>query len=266
MVAVAKRHKKHKHEEHVDESWLVPYADILTLLLALFIVLFASSSIDAQKFQKLSAVFNTVFEGGSGVMNNPSPVEVLDPKSDVQSKGEATPKSPSTEYLEDQEALGKVKDKVDNFIANNELENQFKTKLTDEGLLITIRDNVLYAPGQATVKQEYIGLAKELSQILIFNPQRNIIVTGHTDNVPMNTREFGSNWELSVMRAVNFLKLMVNANSQLDPMFVSAKGYGEYQPVATNATAEGRAKNRRVEVLIQPLVLKDGTTEQIVNP
>lgn len=254
---VAKKHKKEHHEEHVDESWLVPYADILTLLLALFIVLFASSSIDAVKFQKLSATFQSVFEGGSGVMDQPSPVEPMDPKSDAPPKSSA--------YVEDQQALSQVKDKVDNFIANNELEKQFATKMTDEGLLVTIRDSVLFDPGKADVKQAYLPIAQELSEILVFDPERSVVVTGHTDNVPMNNEEFGSNWELSVMRAVNFLKIMVDSNPSLDPMYFSAKGYGEYKPIATNDTPQGRATNRRVEVLIQPRVLEDGTQANPVN-
>lgn len=254
---MAKKHKKEHHEEHVDESWLVPYADVLTLLLALFIVLFASSSVDVQKLQKLSAVFNTVFEGGSGVLEQPSPVEPLDPKSDSTSKSQA--------YLEDQEALGAIKDKVENFIAVNELEKQFATKLTDEGLLVTIRDSVLFDPGKADVKREYLPIAGELAEILVFDPERSVIVTGHTDNVPMNNAEFASNWELSVMRAVNFLKIMVDSNPDLDPMYFSAKGYGEYRPIASNDTAQGRAANRRVEVLIQPRVLEDGTATNTQN-
>ena len=124
-------------------------------------------------------------------------------------------------------------------------------------LLVTIRDSILFSPGKAILKPEYLAIADELAELLVFDPPRHIVVTGHTDNVPMNNAEFPSNWELSVMRAVNFLKIIVE-NEEIDPLLFSAKGYGEYQPIASNDTAEGRSKNRRVEVLIQPLVLKDG--------
>ena len=254
--AVAKKSKHKKHEEHVDESWLLPYSDLLTLLLALFIVLFASSTVDAQKLQKMSEVFSAVFDGGSGVMEQPTPIESQDANSD---------KPPSSAYVEDQNALAETKANVDNFIAVNELEKQFQTKLTDEGLLVTIRDSVLFDPGKASVKQEYLSIAKELSQLLVFNPPRSVIVTGHTDNVPMNNEEFASNWELSVMRAVNFMKIMMDSNASLDPMYFSAKGYGEFKPITSNDTAEGRAKNRRVEVLIQPRILEDGTKTNTAN-
>lgn len=251
-MALAKKHKKHKkHEDHVDESWLVPYADILTLLLALFIVLFASSTVDAKKMEQMSAVFNEIFTSGTGVMDNPVVIQTPNGStSDLQSG--------ASKYLEDQRALQQAHDRVDEFIAVNELESQFDTQMTDEGLLITIRDSVLFDMGKAEVKAEYATIADELSQILMFDPPRNIVITGHSDNVPIKTEEFDSNWDLSVMRAVNFMKEVVASNKELDSKYFSVKGYGEYNPIATNDTEEGRAKNRRVEVLVQPRVNEEG--------
>ena len=236
----------------MDESWLIPYADILTLLLALFIVLFASSTVDQQKLEQMSAVFSQVFDGGDGFMESPAPLEV--PKSSNQTGEE----SESSAYIEDQQALAEIQDSVDEYIAVNELEKQFATKLTDEGLLVTIRDSILFDFGEAEVKEEYRKIAEDISDLLVFDPPRNVVITGHTDNIPISSSEYASNWELSVMRSVNFLKILVN-NDTIDPLYFSAKGYGEYMPVASNDTEEGRAKNRRVEVLIQPRVLEDGT-------
>ena len=251
-MALAKKHKKHKkHEEHVDESWLVPYADILTLLLALFIVLFASSTVDQQKLQQMSAVFGEIFTSGTGVMDNPAVVQSPnDTTTDIQSG--------ASKYMEDQEQLKETHNRVDEFIAVNELEKQFETKMTNEGLLITIRDSVLFDMGHADVKVEYASIADELSKLLMFDPPRNIVISGHTDNVPIKTDEFDSNWDLSVMRAVNFMKEVVAGNEELDSKYFSVKGFGEYNPIATNDTEEGRAKNRRVEVLVQPRVNEDG--------
>ena len=252
-MALAKRAKKHKkHEEHVDESWLVPYADILTLLLALFIVLFASSTVDQKKLEQMSNVFNDIFTASSGIMDNSAPIAT--PNGSTQELN-----SQSSKYMEDQRALEAIQDNVEEFIAVNELEDQFETSLTGEGLLITIRDSVLFDSGQAEIKNEYLQIATELASVLTLESNRNVIVTGHTDNIPMNTPEFRSNWELSVMRAVNFLKVLIDQNEQLDSKHFSVKGFGEYNPIASNETADGRAKNRRVEVLIQPLVLEDGT-------
>ena len=251
-MALAKKHKKHKkHEEHIDESWLVPYADILTLLLALFIVLFASSSVDQTKLEQMSAVFNEIFTSGTGVMDNPAVVQTVNGSSSQLQSG-------ASKYMEDQDRLKESQNRVEEFIAINELEKQFETKMTDEGLLITIRDSVLFDMGRAELKAEYATIADELSQLLMFDPPRNIVITGHTDNVPINTNEFDSNWDLSVMRAVNFMKEVVSGNEELDSKYFSVKGYGEYSPIASNDTEEGREKNRRVEVLVQPRVTESG--------
>ena len=236
----------------MDESWLLPYADLLTLLLAVFIILFASSSLDEGKFSKLSSVFNEVFEGGTGVMEQSAPSTKPAPKELI---GEETENS---SYLEDQKSLGDIQERVDEYIAVNEFENQFETKLTDEGLLVTIRDSILFSTGSAEIAPEYNRIAEDIAELLVFDPPRQIIVTGHTDNIPIQTKQFESNWDLSVMRAVNFLKNIVR-NEEINPLLFSAKGYGEFQPIASNDTAEGRSKNRRVEVMIQPLVLRDGT-------
>ena len=252
-MALAKKSKRHKkHEEHVDESWLVPYADILTLLLALFIVLFASSTVDQKKLEQMSAVFNEAFSGGIGVLDNPSPT----PPVDVASPQET---DAMKKYAADQKQLQQTQAKVEELIAVNELENQFETKLTDEGLLITIRDSVLFQQGSAQISPDQITIAQELAQILSFNPERNVIITGHTDNVPMNTPEFPSNWELSSARAVNFLKVIVASNSAIDEKYFSIRAFADKIPLVPNDTPENRAKNRRVEVLIQPLVAEDGT-------
>ncbi|MER2108483.1 MAG: flagellar motor protein MotB [Solibacillus sp.] len=250
---MAKKHKKHKkHEEHVDESWLVPYADILTLLLALFIVLFASSTVDEKKMAEMSAVFNQVFDGGTSFLDNNAAIPTPNGSTEA-------PSTSATKYAADQRSLQQTQGRVDEFIAVNELEEQFETKMTDEGLLITIRDSVLYELGQAEVKQEYLPIAQELSKILQFEEPRNVVVSGHTDNIPIDTPQFDSNWDLSVMRAVNFLKIIIDGNEALDSKYFSVKGFGEFSPIASNETAEGRAKNRRVEILVQPRVAEDGT-------
>lgn len=247
LVALARKARKKKTEGHIDESWLLPYADLLTLLLALFIVLFASSTVDQAKLEKMSQVFNQIFTGGVGFMQNSSVIE--NPTAIVDGID-----SDHIAYLRDQEQLKEIQQSVENFIAVNELEDNITTQMTDEGLLLTIRDSILFDTGKAVIKPENIPIAQELARILEFNPERYIVITGHTDNVPINSAQFGSNWELSVMRAVNFLKLIIDSNPNLDPKYFSAKGYGEYNPIATNETVEGRAQNRRVEVLIQQLV------------
>ena len=235
------RRKKKKHDEHIDESWLVPYADILTLLLALFIVLFASSSIDAGKFREMGNVFNQVFSSGTGIMEYPSASEVQNPKTGT---GGSNGKS-------EKEGLSNIQNKVNTYIQSKKMTDKVSTSLTDEGLLVTMRDNVLFDPGVAEVRDSDKSVAREIAKLLIMDPPRSIVISGYTDNVPINTAQFKSNWDLSVMRAVNFMKILLE-NDKLKPEWFSAKGYGEFKPVASNKTAEGRAKNRRVEILIMP--------------
>lgn len=255
---MAKKRRPKKQEECADESWLLPYADLLTLLLALFIVLFASSSIDQERMQQLSSVFNDIFDGNQGVMQNNAPTNVPSPNQSDQTLENAS-------YLEDQRSLGDIQEKLDDYIAHNELEGQFETHLTDEGLLITIRDSILFETGQAEVSPNYLPLVEEVSELLVFDRPRQVIITGHTDNVPIHTEAYASNWELSMMRALNFLKVLVG-HEDIDPALFSAKGYGEYQPIASNDTAEGRSKNRRVEILIQPLIMRDGSEIKLNIP
>lgn len=258
------RRKKMKHEEeHMDESWLVPYADILTLLLALFIVLFAMSSIDAQKFQLLSKTFNQMFSGGTGLLNYQSQLPTGQSDSpEVRKKEEYQVENPQTTkqnqqkqqaILKDHQELQNLQSKVDMYIAKNELTNKLSTSLTNDGLLITIRDNVLFDSGSASVRPQDLQTAQQISNLLVMDPPRNIIISGHTDNVPIKNSQYGSNWELSVMRAVNFMEVILE-NKKLNPEWFSAKGYGEFQPIASNNTIAGRAKNRRVEILILPRI------------
>lgn len=247
------RKKKHKHhDEHMDESWLVPYADLLTLVLALFIVLFSMSSVDAQKFQQMARSLNSAFTGGSGVLDYPSPtpngeMEQLNVQDDTASKQNLE----EAQKRMEQQNLQKIQDKINTYIKENKLETKLATTLTDEGLLITILNDIFFDSGSADIRAKDQKLAKEISELLVMNPPRNIIVSGHTDNVPINNSEFDSNWHLSVMRAVNFMKVLIE-NEKLDPKAFSAKGFGEYKPVSKNDTKEGRQKNRRVEVLVLP--------------
>ena len=147
---MAKKTRHKKHEEHIDESWLIPYADILTLLLAVFVILFASSTVNEEKLDRLSQVFSSIFESGSGIMDYAAPVESLDAQTNELKK---------SGYEQDQEQLAETQGRVEELIAINELENQLETQMTSEGLLITIRDSVLFAPGSADINPEYASVA-----------------------------------------------------------------------------------------------------------
>ncbi|NBD27211.1 flagellar motor protein MotB [Paenibacillus glycinis] len=252
---MSKKHKKEHHEEHADETWLIPYADLLTLLLALFIVLYAMSSTDSKKFQDMSKAFNIAFSSGIGVLEQSSVISqanqfesTQDPKRHEDTKDMSEEERQALQQKEQQD-LEKLKQQVDKYIQSNGLTTQLDTKLNQSQLTITISDSSLFAPGSAKVKPESRKLAIEISNMLTKYSDYEVVVSGHTDNVPINNDEFESNWELSSMRAIRFMNIVLE-NKQLNPRNFSNIGYGEYRPIASNDTADGRSKNRRVEVSI----------------
>ncbi len=265
--------RKKKHEDHVDESWLIPYADVLTLLLALFIVLFAASEVNSQKFQEISDSFNRELQGGTGILDQQSAVETFEETSklaepnDVDpTEGEATTPPEVEEEIdnkiemtaeeieqlalaEDYKELAAIQDKVKAYIAERNMEDKLEAELTSKGLVLKIKDGVLYRSGSADISESSRTVAEEIGKLLVTDPPRSIFIEGHTDNIPSTSDKFPSNWELSSARAINFMKILLE-NNELDPTKFSATGFAEHQPIASNETAEGRAENRRVEVLI----------------
>ncbi|WP_169090204.1 flagellar motor protein MotB [Paenibacillus sp. PL91] len=259
---MSRKHRHEEHEEHVDESWLIPYADLLTLLLALFIVLYSMNSVDVKKFEEMSKAFNIALSTGSGVLTETAIVKSgeddgkkqdeeggkIDSKD--QSKNQTDAEKAREELVkQEQKDLEDLKKKVDAYIKKNGLTTDLETKLNLSQLMITISDNALFAPAQANVKPESKALAIAIGKMLQQYPDYEVIVSGHTDTTPISTVFFKSNWDLSSMRAIRFMDILLE-NKQLKPERFSAIGYGEYRPVADNKTAAGKAKNRRVEVSI----------------
>lgn len=157
--------------------------------------------------------------------------------------------SPEEQFREETKELQKLKEELDRYIAENDLSTQLKTELNSRQLKIVIRDNALFDLGSADVKPEAEKLAVAISELLVKYPDYNVVVSGHTDNLPIRTARFRSNWDLSAFRALNFMNILLE-NDDLNPARFSTVAYGEHQPVASNETEEGRARNRRVEVSI----------------
>ncbi|WP_047980871.1 flagellar motor protein MotB [Ornithinibacillus contaminans] len=246
------KNKKHKEEHHVDESWLLPYADLLTLLVALFIVLFAMSEIDTKKYEELAAVFRNEFSSGDeGIMDNPSPIPPTEVRPEQKDKEEEHDKEETEEGTTELLNLQELQERINQYINENNLTDSLATQLSEEGLMISIKNDISFDSGSAVVKEDGRVVAREISNLLYTDPPHQVVISGHTDDVPMNNSQFGSNWELSVMRAVNFMNLVLE-NEDLDPTTFSAKGFGEFKPLVPNDSAENRARNRRVEVLILP--------------
>lgn len=252
------KHAQH-HEEHADESWLIPYADLLTLLLALFIVLFAMGKTDEKKLGEMGRSFNVAFGGGAATMfafnqgapqvaqttNPPPPNPHINTQINSASQSAAETQAALRETIQ----LIQVKEAVDRYIRMQGLGGELEAQLTPDGLRLRIKDSALFRSGQADLLPEARKMATDIAKMLSGLPQQ-FVVAGHTDNVPINTAQFPSNWELSGMRAVNFMRFLFTQEPTLKPENFTAVGNSEYRPVGPNTTDEGRAKNRRVEVWI----------------
>ncbi|GLX71365.1 flagellar motor protein MotB [Paenibacillus glycanilyticus] len=265
-----KKRKHDDHEEHIDESWLIPYADLLTLLLALFIVLYAVSAVDARKFEQMSEAFSAAFNTGAGVLDNPSVIKngtqsqqrIEDQDKTNTNQHENTESNLQELMKKEQEDLEKLKKQLDQYIKKNGLSAELDTKLNQSQLMITISDNALFASGSDALKSESKELANNISKMLEPYTGYEIVVSGHTDNQPIRTQSFKSNWDLSSSRAIRFMDVLLQ-NNHLQPERFSAIGYGEYRPVASNDTIAGRGKNRRVEVSIIRKYVDSSNTQQI---
>jgi chemotaxis protein MotB len=247
---MSKKHKKEHHEEHIDETWLIPYADLLTLLLALFIILFASSQVDSKKYDQIMKSLNSAFTGGTGPFEVATSIPVLkDPATDTKKEDHKEETVSQQQMEQERKDLEELKQKLDGYIKENGLDSQLETKLTPDMLMITIRDHALFTSGSASVKPEAQKLAGAISDMLSQYPTYSIEVAGHTDNVPITRGEFETNWDLSAKRSINFMKYLL-VNDKVGPGRFRSIGYGEYRPIETNDTVDGRSKNRRVEVNI----------------
>ena len=155
----------------------------------------------------------------------------------------------SAASLKATETLEHLKETMDSYIMQNHLKDELKTTLTEEGLMIRIKETALFPSGSAELVNESQMIVPVVAGLLAAIPER-VIISGHTDNVPIATAQYPSNWELSSARAMTFMKALFASNATLNPARFSAVGYSEYRPVAPNDTEEGRRRNRRVEIMI----------------
>jgi len=245
---MARRKRAEHHEEHMDEGWLLPYSDLMTLLLALFIVLFASSQVDQKKVAKMAEAFNAAFNSSGSAAaildDSPSMVEPTAEKDMPQNED----LSKKQKQMQENAQLLDLKKGIDQYIVENNLSKKLHTVLSEDGLLIRIRDSALFPSGSAELIPGSRQFGSQIAKMLKNIPQK-VVISGHTDNVPISNGQFPSNWELSSLRAINFMKYLLDQDA-LPPERFSAIGYGQYRPIADNSTPEGKAKNRRVEVLI----------------
>lgn len=240
------RYNKHQEEEHENlERWLITYSDLITLLLIFFIVMYTMAKIDAGKYNALKQSLAGAFANGSEFINVGT-TGILDeyaPPSGTGGNGTGS----------EQVKIDSLEEKLQELVKKYNLQDYIKVFQEERGLDIEIRNEltniVLFESGSAELNPEAVEIISKIGLLLRDLPNNYVRVEGHTDNVPIHNERFNSNWELSASRAINVVKLLIN-RSGLDPTKLSAVGYGEYKPVADNNTIEGRAKNRRVNIVI----------------
>lgn len=250
--------KSKKKDTGGGANWMDTYGDMVTLLLTFFVLLYSFSTVDAAKWERLVAALggkSGVLMSDSGLVENQA--DMLNyPDEELNQQ----PESVDAETLEElqqqlQNKLEQVEElynQIKSYVSESEFEEDIMVTRTNSEIRIKFTNNVLFDLGKANIKPEAINILSELTDAInTYNQAVEIIrIEGHTDNLPIHTREFPSNWELSTQRAVSVLRYMLDVK-QVRPEILSAVGYGEYRPFADNSTEEGRRMNRRVDFVIE---------------
>jgi chemotaxis protein MotB len=248
---------KKEPEKHVNhERWLVSYADFITLLFAVFVVLYAMGQTDKKKTEEVIASLQSSF--GMATVGAPSPKLNVIPSKPISIIPSLKPEVSVTPPGRSMRALGRVraeekdfrqiKSSIEAYLVKQGALNKVSLSITRRGLIVSLKEAGFFDSGQAQIRPDAYELINTISEVMTQynNPLR---VEGHTDNIPISTSQFPSNWELSTARATNGLKYLIK-HFDVDPDKISATGYAEFRPLAENTTPEGRAKNRRVDLVM----------------
>ncbi len=218
--------------------WLITYADLITLLLAFFIILYAISQTQQVKFSQLTAALAQQFDSNSSIGQSPGP-SVINGDSGthtaISSPGEVT-------------ALNHLEQALQGAISHAGLASQVTVDTNLRGVEVSINAALLFPSGSAQLSAQAVALLMRLGTALTKVPN-DIEVSGYTDSTPIDTAQFPSNWQLSAMRAANVVYVLAKTPG-IGPSRLSIAGFGQYHPVASNATASGRQLNRRVNILV----------------
>ena len=248
--------KKNKPPEadasKVLPGWIATWSDLAMLMFAFFVMLFSMSTIDIERFQQFTQSISgrelfTLGTGGpgiddligSGIMDLPAIADgIFDNRPSLEERHLAL------------EAMHDIANDFKTYFAENEiLEENIRMEYNETSIRLIIEGGILFDSGRADLRPEAIEILAMIANVIFMSPELLVDIEGHTDNVPMNPNHprFPSNWHLSSARAVSVLVYFVDVIG-IDPTRVAARGFGEYHPIATNDTPEGRAQNRRVEI------------------
>ncbi len=244
--------KKKPPEEHVNlERWLVSYGDFMTLLLATFVVLYALSQVDIAEFSKLEESIKKAFNAPSLLEGSENILDGSESIFDAQS-ADSVIEPLMLEYMSqryESNAFNQIKESINELTKNGDLEG-VNAKITETGLLITFKEDLLFFSASAALTDRAMATLDKVGALISQQfAMHNIRVEGHTDNQPINTIMFPSNWELSTARSSAIIRYFLTRFKFIPGIF-TAVGYSDTRPIEDNKTPEGREKNRRVEILI----------------
>ncbi|MFZ0963542.1 MAG: flagellar motor protein MotB [Terriglobia bacterium] len=244
------------------DRWLVSYADFITLLFAFFVVLFSASQVDKRKAGKIAAAMQEAFQqmGIFQAANSRAPMVTADPlpEENIQliedgkgMSGRGKMDSPFEKMMASPTPpndMGALQKQLAAALGPELERREVVLKANREGLVISLREIGFFDSGSADLRPASEAAVQRIAEVLIAQPN-NIRVEGHTDNVPIHNSHFTSNWELSTARATEMIRLFLT-HYNFPAVRLSAAGYAEYHPVASNETVDGRAQNRRVDIVV----------------
>lgn len=254
MKGHRRRAHDEEHEEHENhERWLITYADMITLLMVLFIVLFSISQVDLAKFQRFRAGLaefgngeSLVALGDDGLLSDPELAQ-LEQAERALAEQEAAAEAARAQA----EALTAAEASIVEDLRAVGLAGLVRFRLEERGLVVTIvTDQVLFDPGSDQLTRDGRSIVSVIADVLASLPN-HLSVEGHTDSVPIATDRFPSNWELSTARATSVLRELADGHG-IGVERLSAAGYADQRPAGDNGTSAGRAANRRVEIVVHP--------------
>ena len=259
--------RRHREQEHVNnERWMVSYADFITLLFAFFVVMYSISSVNEGKYKVLSESLDGIFNASQrslmpiqfGEKETPKPLQTVEP--DIQPI--EAPKPDSGDKAQDKLVptdLNQMSERLGTTLSNLMLDGLVTMNENENWIELSLRNSLLFSSGDAVPNAEAFPLVEDIARVLRDYPNA-ILVEGFTDDIPITTPVYPSNWELSGARAAAIVRMLID--NGVDAKRLAAVGYGENQPIARNDTSEGRQRNRRVVLLIA----KDSNVRLTMRP